>query len=281
MEQQVNNQSEIRTLGAFFQENDKILGAIGVLIALSAFFASLPIKQFAGFLSFCCLMATFPLLFEFLRALNKGNNTWSLLIFSNVFFIFFLNFSWYVLLAYRAQWQTEMHRVVFWTVFLGLLGLYRRFFRKQYLRLFRYIGFPVEKAGHELWIRLGILQLEYWIRLHFFEQILFYFRSSFSAACWRGRAIRKVELELKKKRDGLATELANRWRLNDLSTELQTFATLLLFVPIWFLVGAIDRPVADLINVALDIQAEEYQRNEQQIDKPEKLHVVPPPESTL
>jgi len=53
-----------------------------------------------------------------------------------------------------------------------------------------------------------------------------------------------------------------RWRSPEHANELQILGTIILFIPVWFAVGQLQNPVADIVNTALDIQAEEYQREE-------------------
>jgi len=136
-----NPAEKTTSLTEFVTRNDKVLAAIGVFVALSAFFISLPLKSLSSLLALASLVATFPLIYEFARDLLRTKSSWPLLFFSNVFTLFIGYFVWYVLIAFREQWWSQMHKIVFWTIFLGLLALYRRFLRRHYQRAFGYVSF--------------------------------------------------------------------------------------------------------------------------------------------
>jgi len=253
----INQSAHIRTLGEFIKENDKLLGAIGVLIALSTFLSSSPLGRYSSFLSFCCVVATLPLLFEFFLELNRAKNSWNLLVFSNILFLFGIKFCWAVLIAYRPQWHEQMHQVVFWTIFLSLLALYKLVVSRWYLRLFKLVGPIVEKVARLAWIYASDLQVRYRIHIHFFELVYVYHYLPVLAARWKFRALLGHKLENRKNVEGMKDELSRRWQRDELSERTKWLVKAVLFVILWFVVGFYSGKIADYINYGLDIKAEE------------------------
>lgn len=273
-----NSPDSKTSLSTFVGRNEKVLAAVGVFVALSAFFISLPLKSLSTFIAFLSLLATLPLLFELGRDLLRSNNSLSLIVFSNVFSLFVGYFGWYVLIAFREQWWSQMHKVVFWTLFLGLLGLYRRFLRHVYQKFFTSIALRTERFAQRFWNRLVAIQLRIWSHTHFLTQVFVYGRFRFSALRWKIRNRAQLDEVYLNRTSESERKMLARWESSNLSNEIQALGTVILFIPIFVLIGQIEKPLADLINTGLDIKAEEYRRID--LEQPKyggERPAVPPP----
>jgi len=114
-------------LKTFVDDYQKMLAVIGVLTALAVFWSNMPLKQVSGFASFWCLIATIPLLYEIALRAKQKKFSWSVIIFLNLLTPILFNTCWYVLLAFRPQWQYRMWQLVFWPLALPLWFAYRRY----------------------------------------------------------------------------------------------------------------------------------------------------------
>lgn len=129
---QQNQSTESKlSLEQFISENDKTLAVIGVFIALAALWLTLPLKTISTFLAFLSIIATFPLFFELYKKLWFAKGTLNLIIFTNIFTLLAGYSIWYVLVAFRPQWKTELYKVVFWTLLLTVIISYKKFFNAR------------------------------------------------------------------------------------------------------------------------------------------------------
>lgn len=272
--------ANLTSLSAFIIRNEKVLAALGVFVALSAFFISLPLKSLSSFLAFLSLLATLPLIYELAKDLWRSNLSWSLTVFSNVFSLLIGYFIWYLLIAFREEWWGQMHKVVFWGIFLGLLALYRTFLRKYYQQGFAWIGFRVESALTVAYSHVAAMQLRIWKELQFLQQVHIFGRSRLSAQRQRVFHQRRFSAIVHELQEEGRARSKNRWRSPEPSNELKVVASAMLFVPIFIGVGQLEKPIAEGINIGLDIQAEEYQREKRPSRTIDKGSVPPVPVPT-
>lgn len=269
MESQLTQATEPEklTLTKFINENEKILAVIGVFIALSAFLTTLPLKTLTTFLSFLCLVATIPLFFELYKKLFKPQKTMNLIVFTNIFSLICGYFVWYVLIAFREQWKTELPKVIFWAVFLPLFILYRRYLAQKLvnlvayllLRTFRLIDFlpwnSLEKRIKNFFIEFSRnLKKE---NLSKIEKI-------------KRRKEEKLRLQkiLFDSRQGLL--IMQEEHSNEIkNSEFASFIfSALIFCILFLTVDYLSKPVANYLNEYFDKQSEWYRQEEQKINVP-------------
>jgi hypothetical protein len=122
---------KLLSLSEFIIQNDKLLAAIGIFIALAAYWTTLPFKKISAFLALLCLLAVIPLFFEIWRQVLTKKLTLNLIVFINIFTLITGYTFYYLLIGFRPQWQTEMNQLIFWILVLptwyGLKYFDRRF----------------------------------------------------------------------------------------------------------------------------------------------------------
>jgi uncharacterized membrane protein YbaN (DUF454 family) len=107
--QAVSEQHQLVSLKDFINDHQKILAVIGVFVALSVFWGNLPLKPISAFVSFLCLAATVPLFLEIARSYDHKKSSWLLVIFINIFFPLMGYTAFFLLVAYREQWRTQIN----------------------------------------------------------------------------------------------------------------------------------------------------------------------------
>lgn len=134
MDQDNNTKDETLTLKEFIDEHQKIISVIGVFTALAIFWSNSPLKEVGSFAAFWCLLATVPMYIQIWTAPKTKKYSWLLLIFLNLLFPLIINTVWYVLLAFRPQWQQYMYQIFLWPFVFIIWFLYRKSEIRDYLR---------------------------------------------------------------------------------------------------------------------------------------------------
>jgi len=119
------NSDTLTTLSHFISDNRDLLTSASVLTALSVFWSNASVRPLGSFLSFVSLAATVPILFEIYRKSDFTKSTWVVVIFTNIFSLLVAYTAWYLLVDFRQEWQTQMWKVVNWSLFIPLWMLYR------------------------------------------------------------------------------------------------------------------------------------------------------------
>jgi len=124
-ENELETSKKLTPLSQFISDNKDLLTAASVLTALSIFWSNAAVKPLGSFISFVALVATVPILVEILRKHEGLNTGWLTLVFVNIFSLMVLYIAWYVLVDFRPHWQTQMWKVINWSLFIPLWMLYR------------------------------------------------------------------------------------------------------------------------------------------------------------
>ena len=124
-DEELQNSKKLTSLSQFISDNKDLLTAASVLTALSIFWSNAAVKPLGSFISFVALAATVPILVEILRKHEGLNTGWLTLVFVNIFSLMVLYTAWYLLVDFRPHWQTQMWKVVNWSLFIPLWMLYR------------------------------------------------------------------------------------------------------------------------------------------------------------
>jgi hypothetical protein len=134
------------TIAQFIEQNDKLLQALGIFIALTVFSSSLPVQLLGYFLSFFFIFATILVWFELWDKFPK-TATRSLVFFENTLTLASFGLVVYFLLDFRAIWDRLMPLLI-WLIFLSIYSfivkkydLFNRVFRVKpgKLKALRYI----------------------------------------------------------------------------------------------------------------------------------------------
>ena len=112
------------TIKKFIEENDKLLTAFSIFIALTLFASSLENELIGIFLSFLFLSVAILIWFEMIRSLPIIENEFSTLgYFSNIIWIIGISIIAFWIYNYKELWTWAM-TFVFWGVFgIGILKL--------------------------------------------------------------------------------------------------------------------------------------------------------------
>lgn len=267
-------EEEKLTLLVFVNENEKALAVFGVFIALSAFFISLPLKTLSAFLAFLSLVAAIPIFFEIYKKLfTSTNRSLNLTVFSNILFLLFGYFVWYVLIAFRPQWRTELLKVIFWVIVLPLFIICRRFLVKVIIN--KITTFIYDRAR-----RLDLksekdLEKTVQKRLAAFEKELSDSKKP------EKESIELIENEKSRLREIQADARdSSKLRSEKLRDEIKTsdffsfLISALIFSLIAYVASSVSEPTSNYLNDLLDKQAEHYRQEEQKL-------IVPFPDPNL
>lgn len=96
----------------FVEDNHKLLTALGVFIALTAFSAQLQVKQLGYFLSFLLFVATSLLWIELWTQFPSGESNWRLMAFENVLMMSGFLYVFYCLVEFRFAWWAFLPLVI-------------------------------------------------------------------------------------------------------------------------------------------------------------------------
>jgi|GEM_PF-6290778 len=131
---ELQNSKKPTSLSQFISDNKDLLTAASVLTALSIFWSNAAVKPLGSFISFLALFATVPILIEILRKHEGLNTGWLTLVFVNIFSLMVLYTAWYLLVDFRPHWQTQMWKVINWSLFIPLWMLYRYIDKPKHIK---------------------------------------------------------------------------------------------------------------------------------------------------
>jgi hypothetical protein len=250
--------ADLKTLDEFLKENDKILATLGVFVALAAFFMTLPMKSLSTFLALVCLLFAIPLFVELYKKTGTGKAAWNRLLFTNLLGIFAISFISYVLLAFREQWKTELHRAVFW-IMVGIgWWLYKKAFEEIFLDI------AANSITLRQIVKYGRVKKNLYGELC--RQYTTYYKATTARkdisetekdllTIFRRNRLQKVLDNYAKRRTGELNTLYDRLKkMNGLIGAGRTFFLILLISGAWY----VEVPVANTINEYLDKEATKY-----------------------
>jgi hypothetical protein len=143
--EELETSKTLTSLSHFISDNKDLLTSASVLTALSVFWSNASVRPLGSFLSFVSLAATVPILFEVHRKFDGTKSTWVAVAFMNIFTLLVGYTAWYLLVDFRHEWQTQMWKVVNWSLFIPLWMLYRYIDKPKHIKR---VGKVVAKKLH-------------------------------------------------------------------------------------------------------------------------------------